>query len=157
MTTNNIFDKKIRGIDFKLAVSHPRLKFYAETFPEQEVLDFIDSLSEEDILLDLGSAEGRFSVYAAKKGIETWAIEPDRHNFAALKVNQEINSIHNLHIAKIAIGKSSGQSKLMSGQPYPGGHQKILQNCEGRQDLQFHFSEVQDVETITFDDLCQRH
>lgn len=153
----DILTKNIQNVELNFAILHPRLRFYAETFPEKEVLQFIDSLAATDCLIDLGAAEGRFALYAAKKGIETWAIEPDKHNFTALQANQELNRLNNLHPLQIAVGKTSGVAKLMSGQPFPGGHQKVLRDCEGRKDLQFHFSEVQEVTLLTFTTLCQKY
>lgn len=62
-------DTFIRGIPIKLDTSTSALQDDATWTHEPENLDFIDALIPgQDIFLDLGACEGRFALYAAKKG-----------------------------------------------------------------------------------------
>ena len=99
------------------------------SLPEKEVYDFIDSIKPKSIFMDLGAAEGRFTVYAKKKGILTYSIEPDKYNFSVLQKNMNLNQLDKTHNYKIAITNYNGQCNLVKQQPWKGGHLKMLENC----------------------------
>jgi len=153
----DIVEQTINGHLIKFGILHPRLRYYAMLFPEKEVLQFIDSLTTNDILVDLGAAEGRFALYAAKKGLKVWALEPDYHNFSALITNRDLNKLNNLNCLQSAIGKNDEIGELRSGQPFPGGHQKVVMSATSRQDLQFQFLERQQIKILTYNSFCNQN
>ena len=67
----------------------------AKTFElkEPETLDWIDGMSDADVLIDIGSNIGLYSVYAGLRGITTYAVEPDALNFALLNLNINKNGL----------------------------------------------------------------
>lgn len=72
--------------DFELNVDSPVLLMRAQTFfdKEPETLEWIDSMSGDDVLYDVGANVGIYSLYAAKKGLTVFAFEPESLNYAEL-------------------------------------------------------------------------
>ena len=70
----------------------------ASTFEtkEPETLSWIEGFSSGDTLLDVGANIGVFSLYAASRGCEVVAVEPDALNFALLNENIRLNSATHL-------------------------------------------------------------
>ena len=69
----------------------------ANTFEikEPETLDWINEFNPDDKLLDIGANIGIYSLYAASKGIDVIAIEPDALNYALLNLNIRLNQLGN--------------------------------------------------------------
>lgn len=59
---------------------------------EPETLGWIDGFASGERLLDVGANVGLYSLYAASRGCEVCAIEPDAGNFALLQENIRLNS-----------------------------------------------------------------
>ena len=120
---------KLRGLNYYLVTSNQLLAHYAKMTDELIVLDFIDSLNpSKDVFYDIGSAEGRFAIYAGVKGLPTVAFEPEKLNFEALQKNIKANHLINAVAAKkLALSNKIGNEKLIIGQPIAGGHLKILE------------------------------
>ena len=60
---------------------------------EQEMFLFLDKLDHNDVFWDIGANIGYFSLYVAKKGIDTVAFEPDSLTCAALNKNIYLNKL----------------------------------------------------------------
>jgi FkbM family methyltransferase len=122
---------------------------------ETEVLDFIDTIPHRAVLYDLGACEGRFAIYAALRGIRTYAFEPEELNFAALEENLRLNGLHTLPLVpfRCAVGRQTETAKLKIGQPWAGGHQRVLLNGAGRADLRFGEVLTQTVDVVSLDDM----
>lgn len=58
----------------------------AKTFfdKEPETIEWIDSMSSDDALFDVGANVGIYSLYAAKKGLNVFAFEPESLNYTEL-------------------------------------------------------------------------
>ena len=56
-------------------------------FKEPDTIKWIENFDENDVFLDIGANVGIYSLYAAKRGIKVWAIEPESLNFAMLNLN----------------------------------------------------------------------
>lgn len=82
--------KKIRKKEFYI---HPPCPSLAE----DEVLDYIDSLSDGDVIYDLGACQGVFSFYAALNGLKCYSFEPEPKNFKRFQhliaVNTKLHSV----------------------------------------------------------------
>lgn len=104
---------------------------------ELEVLDFIDSLPKGSVLYDLGACEGRFAIYAALSGIRCFAFEPESRNLEVLQTNKQLNDLGDarLRVFKLALGAERKQSQILIGQPWPGGHHRVIADNAGRDDL----------------------
>lgn len=151
---NEISHVDIRGIQFKLKTYNRSLKLCARMNYEIENMDFIDMIPKGEILYDLGACEGRFSIYAAKKGIETYAFEPDQYNYSVLEENIQLNQLESkLSSFKVGVGDKNDIVKMMIGQPWSGGHQKVVQyENYTRTDLQFDFVESTKIKLVVLDD-----
>ncbi len=119
----------VRGTPMQLACHNNALRYYAQMHQEPEVLDFIDEMPSSAVFYDLGACEGRFALYAALRGVRTFAFEPELLNFRTLVENQELNSLNGdsqLTAYRLAIGNYSGRGVMRVAQPYPGGHLRNL-------------------------------
>jgi len=143
----------VRGIDFKLMTYTNSLELCSRMNYETENLDFIDMIKSDEIMYDLGACEGRFSIYAAKKGVRVVSFEPEKKNFLVFSQNLELNNLNNNSVMAInaGIGAKNGKAILNIGQPWEGGHQKIVKHKEIRKDLNFNFVEEQEIDIISLD------
>ena len=73
------------------------VRMRAKTFEtkEPETLDWIRSFEDGDNFLDIGANIGIYSLYAAYKGINVIAVEPDALNYALLNLNIRVNNFGN--------------------------------------------------------------
>lgn len=144
----------IRGQHITLLVDNDSLLEWSSWKHEPEILDFIDALDpQKDVFADLGACEGRFALYAASKGIFTYAVEPERNNFQALSTNKTLNKLDNLTLIDKAVGAFAHPSKIVLGSNWAGGHNKAIADTAGRCDLSFGFGSIQDVDVVTTDEL----
>lgn len=58
---------------------------------EPETIEWIDSFRSNETLFDIGANIGLYSIYAAKKGINVVAFEPESQNYALLNRNIFLN------------------------------------------------------------------
>ena len=71
---------------------------------EPETIEWIDSMDKNDILWDIGSNVGLYSVYAGLKGMKVKAFEPSALNTFLISKNIEINNLKdNVSLFPIAI------------------------------------------------------
>lgn len=99
---------------------HIRLKdFFSK---EPETLIWLNRLSKEDVLWDIGSNIGVYSIYAAKViGNKTYAFEPCWKNTFFLQENIDINDLNKFVTAyPIAIGKEHKYDVLLNTRNIPG-------------------------------------
>lgn len=159
MNNNKYTTIEIRDVKFSLMTYTRSLELCSRMNYETENLDFIDKINEGEILFDLGACEGRFSIYAAKKGIRVYSFEPEAKNFSVFKQNIELNNISSSQITPINAGVGSNNSNaiIKIGQPWEGGHQKVVEHDEIRQDLNFDFVETQNIKIISLDSFCEEY
>lgn len=155
--TDKTVTKVVRGVDMKLLISNRSLELCSRMNYETENLDFIDQIKEGELLLDLGACEGRFSIYAALKGIRVLAFEPEANNYGALRKNIELNELTSSQLSSFqyAVGESEEAGIMNIGQPWAGGHQKVIQHASVRGDLDFQFKESQEVRVVSLDNFLK--
>lgn len=143
----------IRGTEILLHTYNRSLNLCAQMNYEIEVLEFIDRLSAEDVFYDLGAAEGRFSLYAAAKGIKVIAFEPEKKNNHVFLENLKLNPTlsENITLYQLAVGEKNGNALMSIGQPWAGGHQKVVQSGPGRIDFNFVTVEEQEISIVSLD------
>ena len=65
-------------------------------YKEPETLDWINSFSPNDQLLDVGANIGIYSLFAASKDLKVIAVEPESLNFAMLNLNIRFNNLNSV-------------------------------------------------------------
>jgi len=60
---------------------------------EPETIEWIDGFSQSDVFFDVGANVGLYSVYAAKRGIQVVAFEPESQNYALINRNFHLNRV----------------------------------------------------------------
>lgn len=142
----------VRGVWLALIADNRSLDLCSRMNYETENLDFIDNIPEGSVYFDLGACEGRFSIYAAKKGLNVFCFEPEENNFKVLQSNIEINRVSNkISAFNIAVGDGDKDVTLGIGQPWAGGHQKVVQHDGIRNDLSFDVLDRQKVKMFSLD------
>ena len=144
--------RQIRGVQLKLRNDNRSLDLCSRMNYETENLDLIDALEPGDVFYDLGACEGRFSIYAALKGLEVYAFEPEQRNFEAFQSNLALNPTEKVHPFHLGVGAENKEVSMLVGQPWEGGHQKVVENAFGRDDLSFDVKEKQRVKIRALDD-----
>ena len=85
----------------------------------QEVLEFLDAhLTPGDVVYDVGSNIGVFSVFSARKVTDQGqviAFEPNPETCRFLEENIRLNSLPNLRAFQVALGEASGETELFAG------------------------------------------
>lgn len=158
-TQNNKYTEVIvRGTNLKLMTYTRSLELCARMNYESENLDFIDTIQRGEVLYDLGACEGRFSIYAALKGVRVVSFEPENRNFSVFQQNIHINHLTTELITPIhaGVGEKDGKAIIKIGQPWEGGHQKVVEHEEVRNDLNFNFIEKQEIEIISLDSFLEK-
>ena len=95
---------------------------------EPEMLDFIDGISTDAVLYDIGASNGIFSVYASQRGLQVFSFEPEVQNFSLLGFNAYLNKTtrHQLKLFNIALGSENMLNDMFIAKFEAGGHMKIL-------------------------------
>ena len=143
----------VRGVSFMLMTYTRSLELCARMNYETENLDFIDDIGKGQVLYDLGACEGRFSIYAAKRGVRVIAFEPEAKNYSVLSQNLGLNELGTDKVKSVnaGVGATSGKATMDIGQPWEGGHQKIVNHGEIRSDLNFNFVDHQQINILSLD------
>ncbi len=100
------------------------VRYRANSFErkEPETLNWIRGFDTDDNLLDIGANIGIYSLYAAYRGIDVMAIEPDALNYALLNLNIRLNNYGEKIVPYcIAIHDKNKFSKFNIGKSYQWG------------------------------------
>ncbi len=144
-----ITDVQIRGENLRLVAWNRALRLCARMNRETEVLDFIDEITPGEVFYDLGACEGRFSLYASSRGAEVVAFEPEAKNLQAFRENIVRND-YPVSLHPVGVGAREGRAILQIGQPWAGGHQKVVAGAP-RKDLDFNFVQKQEIRMVSLD------
>lgn len=157
---DKIIEVNVRGVMMFLNGGNRSLDLCARMNYETEVLDFIDTIPNGETFYDLGACEGRFSIYAALKGLDVIAFEPEQKNFEGFKKNISLNlpTINKIKPFNLGVGDANKDVTLNIGQPWVGGHQKIVDygNEYERSDLNFVFKEFQKISLVSLDSIIEK-
>jgi len=99
------------------------------TVLEPDFLDWIDGIEPGAVLYDVGASNGPFTTYAAVKGIQVVAFEPEAQNYAVLEMNHFLNreKISRPIISlNLALSDATGLGKMYCRNYVAGQHVKIL-------------------------------
>ncbi|QTN30434.1 hypothetical protein HZ993_12125 [Rhodoferax sp. AJA081-3] len=83
-----VYTSTIRGIELSWLCLSRRLLWMATGHEhiEPELLNWIDAMPPRSVMYDIGASNGIFSVYAAAKGVDVYAFEPDPSNYFLLSL-----------------------------------------------------------------------
>jgi FkbM family methyltransferase len=83
------------GKKLNFASPNSLIKYRINTFfsKEPQTLDWINSMTAGEVLLDIGANIGLYSIYAGVKGVKVYSFEPDSLNFAILNKNIFLNKL----------------------------------------------------------------
>lgn len=84
-----------KGIKASFYTPNDTTKWRAKTLFTKEpvTIDWIDSMTLNDVLYDIGANVGSYSVYAGIKGMNVYSFEPGSENYALLVRNLKLNNI----------------------------------------------------------------
>lgn len=127
-----VYTSTIRGIELNWLSLSRRLLWMATGHEhiEPELLNWIDAMPPSSVMYDIGASNGIFSVYAAAKGVDVYAFEPDPSNYFLLSYNNYLNSSQGKKGIKgcmnFAISSEMGIGMMNIRKMELGGHEKIL-------------------------------
>jgi len=83
------------GVDYLFHCPNSIVRWRVETMftKEPETIDWIDTFKKREVFFDIGANIGLYSVYAAMKGVQVLAFEPDAQNYAELNRNFFLNNL----------------------------------------------------------------
>jgi len=115
---------------------HGRLVWRAQSFYEEEpeTVSWLDSLTERDVLWDIGANVGLYALYAAKfRRCRTIAFEPESQNFALLVQNVSLNAVAERCMpVNVAVSEHTGLGTLRVRYLTKGGAYNLF--CDGARD-----------------------
>jgi FkbM family methyltransferase len=95
-----------------------------ETWKKNQYTSNGFGIAETDVVVDIGSNIGAFTVYAAKKAEKgrVYSYEPHPGNFELLNKNITLNKLRNTKTFRTAISKTKGKTHLSIGDWSTGTH-----------------------------------
>lgn len=126
-----VTDVKVRNNEMKFYTYNKRLLWMAVglEYIEPELLDWIDSFPVNTVMYDIGASNGPFSIYAAVRGIQVVACEPESQNYSVLEMNHYLNNKHIKHpivTLNVALSNKNELGQIHCAKYEGGGHVKIL-------------------------------
>lgn len=117
----------VRGIELRFQTHSQRQLWQAvgHEHIEPELLDFIDAVPAGSVYYDIGASNGIFACYAAMKGLDVFAFEPEAQNYALLDRNNFLNN-GAIRCFNLAISDKQELGKLYLAKFEAAGHMKIL-------------------------------
>jgi FkbM family methyltransferase len=131
-------------------------RYRAETFftKEPDTIEWIDQIAPGETLLDVGANVGVFSLYAAKRGIPVYAVEPEAQNFALLTRNIHLNGLGaRITPVNVAFSDHDGFEELFLSRFQPGAALHSL----GGMDRRDACGLAQRVVTCSIDSFVERY
>ena len=92
---NSYISLSVNDVNLKFKDGHERLNLHigAQYVIEKDLINWIDTFSKDDVFFDIGSNVGLFSIYAAKKGIQTVSFEGHYGNLHDFSYNILLNDV----------------------------------------------------------------
>jgi len=111
-----------------------------------EVLFIRDMISPGDLVFDVGSHHGFYTLVMARRALRVIAIEPNPYNVVRLEKNIALNHSENVSVRQTAVGASKGRISLLCESDWGGvqsGDTKTLPTI--------------DVDVVRLDDLAEEY
>ena len=110
------FIREVNGIEAKFWIRNPSdfYRIVRDGFEGCFAEELINSINPEDVFLDIGSAQGLYSILAAKAGAEVYSIDPDPISYQSIKDNIALNCelVDRIKIFRIALEAQCGTMTL---------------------------------------------
>lgn len=104
-----------RGSRYRLIDAHT--VYYFLDYFEPWIWQYLESLKQDDVFVDVGAHIGLYSIYVARfKACKVIAIEPHPENYKLLVSNMRLNNLENIIALNIAAWNKN--SKLILNYPY---------------------------------------
>ncbi len=122
-----------------LVLEYKGIKFYPDVYNYARMFEAwdryrIDRIRPTDVVLDLGANIGSFTLPAAKRAKEVYAIEPIYYE--QLRKNIELNGLQNICVLPLSIGSNKVDAGLMKEQvAMPEALAHILGNIQNKVDV----------------------
>ena len=148
-----------RSVSLSLQRDNAVTRMRAETFATKEpgTLDWLDRLSTDDVLFDIGANVGIYSLYAARRRVPVVAIEPEWSNLHYLRDNVLANGLRDaVRVVGLALSDATGLSALHLHDVTPGAalhtesKESLVLTASGTRVM---FEEI--VWSVRLDDLCK--
>ncbi len=105
------------------------------------------NITADDIVLDIGAAEGAFAAAAASKGAEVVLVEPSRTMQRVISRLFELRNLGEPRLFGYLLGDVHAQSQFLEEISNPGGSRPVSAQITG----------TYPVETVTLDEFASRH
>jgi FkbM family methyltransferase len=135
-------------------------RYRAETFftKEPDTIEWIGQIPPGETLLDVGANVGVFSLYAAKRGIPVYAVEPEAQNFALLTRNIHLNGLGaRITPINVAFSDHDGFEQLFLSRLQPGAALHSLGRTSNSSGEAFASGLAQRVVTCSIDSFVERY
>lgn len=100
---------------------------------EPDTIEWLKDMKPGEVLYDVGANIGLYSVFAAKRGVEVYAFEPESQNYAVLCRNIVFNKLTNCTAYPICLSDGTRADTLRLSQMIAGG------SCHSfGEDMDFH-------------------
>lgn len=146
---------KFRNKSYYFKDGHERLywRYKTQFFEEKELCNWIDTFKKKDIFCDIGSNVGMFSIYAAKKNVLTYSIEPHPSNLDYLYWNIYLNNLmKKIIVFPLALNKNSKLTNFMIRDLTPGVAKNYLEeNIKNSKKINFKFL------SFSFDEIIKNY
>lgn len=87
-------DSKYGELLYAVANDHTMWRVKTLYKKEEDTIAWIDSMSPGETFVDVGANMGIYTIYAAKRGLNVFAFEPEAQNYALLTRSIIINELH---------------------------------------------------------------
>jgi FkbM family methyltransferase len=127
---------------------------------EPETIAWLDTMTPEDVLFDVGANIGLYSLYASVGiGCRVFAFEPEARNFGTLNANIGINKIGDRCLAYcVGISDSSGFSTILLAREELGSSGHQVQGAKaGSIGMGGRETRPQGIQTVSLDELVHVH
>ncbi|MEI6326920.1 MAG: FkbM family methyltransferase [Candidatus Roizmanbacteria bacterium] len=141
--------RELNGYDGKFWINNASdwYRIVREGFENDYAIELLNSVKPGEVFLDVGSAQGFYSIFAAKAGAEVYAMDPDPVSVLSIDRNISLNQdVQNrIHVLNMGLGAKSG-NMTMNIDPHGTYASSLRRTCRG-------LSTVINVEIKTADDL----
>jgi FkbM family methyltransferase len=79
------------GLTFSVPGRYPFLLAYRLKTKEPDTIEWLDRIAPGSVLWDIGANVGIYTIYAASRGVNVYAFEPEAGSFAVLQKNIDLN------------------------------------------------------------------
>lgn len=112
---------QVDGMIFYTPNSHCAWRVSTLYSKEPDTIAWMNAMNPGETMFDVGANVGLYTVYAAKRGINVYAFEPESQNFAILTKNIMFNKLNNALAFPVALSDSTKIDTLRLSMMMAGG------------------------------------